>query len=208
MLYCKISTNNIINNAKGSHENRLAYDCPGNVMKLTSTQQCLYQLTHFRNIYWLIDWLTLTCPTSAVVVHFVLYKLASRSTLLFVPNWGWPLSWTLRQLLGRTVPEYRQQLPTSCPCSLSCLPTVPNWLQEGFNLMPHKEKEAAWDGRQDRPKEEGTGSNWPNSVCCSRGKLRATEAATLCSIQLCECCNTEHCVPPAVIHAGPHHHIV
>ena len=59
MLYCKISTNNIINNAKGSHENRLAYDCPGNVMKLTSTQQCLYQLTHFRNIYWLIDWLTL-----------------------------------------------------------------------------------------------------------------------------------------------------
>jgi len=51
MLYCKISTNNIINNAKGSHENRLAYDCPGNVMKLTSTQQCLYQLTHFRNIY-------------------------------------------------------------------------------------------------------------------------------------------------------------
>ena len=34
---CKISTNNIINNTKGSHENRLAYDCPGNVMKLTST---------------------------------------------------------------------------------------------------------------------------------------------------------------------------
>ena len=26
-----------INNKRGSHENRLAYDCPGNVMKLTST---------------------------------------------------------------------------------------------------------------------------------------------------------------------------
>ena len=55
MLYCKISTNNTINNTKGSHENRLAYDCPGNVMKLTSTQQCQYKLTHFRNIYSLID---------------------------------------------------------------------------------------------------------------------------------------------------------
>ena len=48
---CKISTNNTINNTKGSHENRLAYDCPGNVIKLTSTLQYQYELTHFRNIY-------------------------------------------------------------------------------------------------------------------------------------------------------------
>ena len=28
-------------------------------IKVTSTQQFQFQLTHFRNIYWLIDWLTL-----------------------------------------------------------------------------------------------------------------------------------------------------
>ena len=55
MLYCKISTNNIINKTKGSHENRLAYDCPGNVINLTSTKQCQYQNTFSK--YILIDWL-------------------------------------------------------------------------------------------------------------------------------------------------------
>ena len=52
--FCKISTNNIINNKKGSHENRLAYDCPGNVIKL-NINKTMSISKHIFEIY--IDWL-------------------------------------------------------------------------------------------------------------------------------------------------------